>query len=165
MTTIVCVDQNWAIGCENELLFRVSADLRRFKEITMGHVLLMGRATFESLPGVLPGRAHVVLSRAGFAHKGVMICGGIEEGVVTAKVMGEVFVVGGGKVYEAMLPYCERALITQVDAVAPAADTYFPNLDEDAGWELVEAGAWQEENGLRYRYCEYKNRSVQKTSP
>jgi dihydrofolate reductase len=69
-----------------------------------------------------------------------------------------VFVVGGGAVYAALLSCCGRALVTQVDAAADAADTYFPNLDAHPGWALAEAGDWLEENGLRYRYCEYRKK-------
>ena len=159
MTTIACVDRNWAIGRRGELLFRLPADLARFKAITMGHVLLMGRRTFESLPGLLQGRTHVVLSRdVNFAPPGVTVCRSLEDGIAAAKSLGEVFVIGGGEVYAALLPYCERALITQVNAAAPDADAFFPHLDEHPGWRLAEAEAWQKENGLRFRYCEYRRK-------
>jgi len=161
MTIIVCVDRNWAIGREGQLLFRIPADMARFRELTMGYVLLMGRRTFESLPGPLPGRTHVVLSRdTGFASPGVTVCRSLEESMAAAKALGEVFVIGGGKVYAALLPYCERALVTQVDAAAPAADTFFPNLDEHPRWRLIDAGEWQEEAGLRFRYCEHTQREI-----
>jgi len=161
MTAIVCVDRNWAIGREGRLLFRIAADMRRFRAITMGHVLLMGRRTFEGLPGVLPGRAHVVLSHnTAFTHESVTICRSLEDGIAAAKAMGEVFVIGGGEVYAALLPYCNRALVTQVDAADPAANAFFPNLDERAEWRLVEASEWQEEAGLRFRYRAYKKISL-----
>ena len=157
MTAIVSTDRNWAIGHENALLFRAAADMKRFKAITMGHVLLMGRRTFESLPGLLPGRAHVVLTRdAGFAHEGVTVCHSLDDGIAAAHALGEVFVIGGGEIYAALLPYCDTALVTQVDAAASGADAFFPNLDNHPGWRLVHTGAWQEENGLRFRYCEYR---------
>ena len=157
MTAIVCTDRNWAIGHRNNLLFHIPADMARFRAITMGHVLLMGRRTFESLPGLLPGRAHVVLTRdAAFTHEGVTVCHSPEEGLAAARALGEGFVIGGGEIYAALLCECDRALVTQVDTLDPAADTFFPNLDEHPQWHLVEAGEWQKSAGLRFRFCEYK---------
>ena len=157
MTAIVCADRDWAIGRDNRLLFRISTDLKRFKALTMGHVLLMGRNTFESLPGLLPGRAHVVLSRdASFAPAGVTVCRTLEEGVAAAQAMGEVFVAGGEIIYRELLPFCDTALVTRVDAVAEDADARFPNLDEHPDWRLADAGEWQEEKGLRFRFCGYR---------
>ena len=157
MTAIVNVDRNWAIGRRNGLLFRIPADMARFKAITMGHVLLMGRRTFESLPGLLPDRAHVVLTRdAAFTHEGVTVCHSLEEGIAAAHALGEVFVIGGGEVYAALLCHCNTALVTQVDATAPAADAFFPNLDEHPDWRLAHAEDWLESAGLRLRFCECK---------
>jgi len=163
MTAIVCVDRNWAIGRENKLLFRIPADLRRFRALTMGYVLLMGRGTFESLPGLLPGRKHIVLSRnPEFACAGATVCNNIEAGIAKAKKLaleqsqGEVFVVGGEMIYKQLLPRCDTALVTQVDAAAPAADAFFPNLDELPEWEFIAAGEWQGKAGLRFRFCEYR---------
>jgi len=159
MTIIACTDQNWAIGHQNRLLFRVPEDLARFKTLTMGHALLMGRRTFESLPGLLPGRAHVVLSRdINFAPPGVMVCRSLEDGVAAAQALSEVFIIGGGEVYKALLSQCNTVLVTQIDTAAPLVDTFFPNLDEHSSWTLVSTGAWQRSaNDLRFRYCTYKN--------
>jgi len=145
MTAIACVDRNWAIGHRNRLLFDLPGDLAHFKALTMGHVLLMGRKTYESLPKALIGREIVVLSRGD----------DLVERIAQAKKLGQVFVAGGGEVYRALLPYCKTALITQVNAAAPEADAYFPNLDQDANWALTESGDWLEENELRYRFCKY----------
>ena len=157
MTIIVCVDRNWAIGRDNQLLFRISADLKRVKALTMGRVLLMGQNTFESLPGKLPGRPHVVLSwDPDFAPEGVTVCRTLEEGIAAAKALGEVFVFGGASVYAAMLPYCDTALVTQVDAAVTGADAFFPSLDKLPDWRLAQAGEWQEEQGVRFRFTEWR---------
>ena len=156
MTIIVCADRNWAIGRDNQLLFRISADLKRFKAITMGHSLLMGRRTFESLPGPLPGRAHTVLSRnPDFAPTGVTACRSLEEGITAAASHGKVFVIGGAEIYAALLPYCDVALVTRVDEAVADADARFPNLDEHPHWRLAEAGEWREERGIWFRFCAY----------
>lgn len=161
LTAIVAVDQNWAIGFDNELLFRISADLRRFKALTMGHVLLMGRKTFDSLPGPLPGREHVVVSASVACAQGVTFCDGPEKGARAAARLAEargaqVFVIGGASIYAALLNRCGTALVTKIDAAAPSADAWFPNLDEQPEWRLAEESPWAEEKGLRYRFCRYE---------
>lgn len=161
LTAIVAVDPFWAIGHENRLLFRVSADMRRFKAVTMGQVLLMGRRTFESLPGLLPGREHVVVSASGAACDGAAVCPSPEEGLETARRIAKekdaaVFVIGGASVYAALLDRCDIALVTKMDAPAPAADAWFPNLDERPQWRLAEQSPWEEEKGLRYCFCRYE---------
>jgi dihydrofolate reductase len=155
MQLIAAVDRDWAIGSNNALLFRISADLRRFKELTMGHTLLMGRKTFDSLPGLLPGRRHAVLSAdADFSPQGVQVCRHIDE--MRRIAAGErCFVIGGGTVYAALLADCRTAYITKIDARAGRADAYFPNLDTHPAWHLAEQSPAQEENGLRFCFCRY----------
>ncbi|MCL2531165.1 MAG: dihydrofolate reductase [Oscillospiraceae bacterium] len=169
LTAIACVDQNWAIGHENQLLFHIPGDMGRFKHITMGHVLLMGRNTYDSLPKSpsgfpnLPGRKIVVVSRdADFKPRGrhVHVCRTLDEAVVKAKSLGKVFVIGGGQVYDALLPLCNTALITQVDAAAEQADAFFPNLDNYPDWSLTKTEEWRTHNGLKWRPCEYNRQNL-----
>ena len=156
MTLIAAVDRNWGIGCCGKPLFRIPADLRRFKALTMGHALLMGRKTFDSLPGLLPGRTHAVLSRApDFAPPGVTVLRSLDQARDFARVK-DTFLIGGGEIYAALLDACNQAYITQIDAARPA-DAFMPNLDTLPEWEMTAAGEWVEENGLRYRYCLYEN--------
>ena len=154
MTLIAAADRNWGIGWRGAALFRLPGDLRQFKERTMGHALLMGRRTYESLPGLLPGRAHAVLSRdGGFSPPGVTVLRGLEEARVYARGR-ETFLIGGGEAYAALLGECERAYVTRIDADG-GADTFMPNLDAMPGWRLIETEPWQQEDGLRFRVCEY----------
>ena len=154
MTLIAAVDKDWGIGWRGAPLFRIPADLRRFKALTMGHALLMGRKTFESLPGLLPGRAHAVLSRdAAFHPTGVTVLRNLDQARAYARSR-ETFLIGGGEVYAALLDACELALITKIDA-ARAADVFMPNLDALPGWRLREASPWMEEDGVRFRFCAY----------
>jgi dihydrofolate reductase len=155
MTLIAAVDRNWGIGHRGAPLLRIPADLARFKALTMGHALLMGRKTFESLPGLLPGRAHAVLSRdPDFAPKGVTILRGLDE--ARAFSLGQkTFLIGGGEIYKALLDGCGQALVTKSDA-AREADAFMPNLDALPEWRLAHEGPWREENGARYKYCAYE---------
>jgi dihydrofolate reductase len=160
VTAIAAVDRAWAIGCDNRLLFRISADLRRFKQLTMGQVLLMGRKTFDSLPGLLPGRAHVVVS-ATASPAGALVCPSPAAALHAAQRLAgadkNIFIIGGASVYAALLDCCDAALITRIDAHAPAADAWFPDLDALPNWRLAEQAPWEaNENGLRYCFCRYE---------
>ena len=154
MTAIVCVDKNWAIGRENRLLFRISADLKHFRALTTGKTVVMGKNTLLSLPGgrPLPNRRNLVVSTTMAPREGVEIARSIEE---AAALAGEDAVLMG----RALLPHCERVLVTQVDAAAEGADAFFPNLDAAPDWTVETVGEWQEENGLRFRYVDYVRRT------
>jgi len=155
MTLIAAVDSHWGIGHRGAPLFRIAADLRRFRDLTMGHALLMGRKTFESLPGILPGRAHVVLSRnMGFSPSGVTVLRSLDEARAFAQAQ-ETFLIGGGEIYAALLDECELALITKIDA-AREADAFLPDLDALPEWSLTHEGPWQEEAGVRFKYYAYE---------
>ena len=144
---VVAVAANGVIGAEGDMPWRLSTDLRRFKEITMGGVLVMGRRTFDSIGRPLPGRTTVVVTRdRTWAHEGVHVAHGVEEALDLARTLaGEdgVFVVGGGEIYRQAMPFVTRAHITTVHA-EPAGDTRFEGAD-GAGWrtlfsERIEAG-------------------------
>lgn len=155
MTAIVCVDQNWAIGRKNDLLFHISADLRRFKTLTTGKTVVMGKNTLLSLPGAkpLPNRRNIVVSTSLPPREGIVLARSVEEALALA---GEkAIVMGGAQLYRALLPYCTRACVTQVDAAAPHADAWFPDLDADGAWAAEHTEDWLEENGLRFRYVDY----------
>ena len=158
MIAIVCVDKNWAIGKDNRLLFHISADLRRFKQLTTGRTVVMGRNTLLSLPGArpLPNRRNIVVSTTMAPREGVEVARSAEEAV---RLAGEdAVLIGGAQLYCALLPRCECVRVTQVDAAAEGADAFFPNLDAAPEWTVETAGEWQEENGLRFRYADYVRR-------
>jgi len=154
MTLIAAVDNHWGIGFRGAPLLRIPADLARFKALTMGHALLMGRKTFDTLPGLLPGRAHVVLSRDPiFAPPGVTVLRGLNEAREYSQSR-ETFLIGGGELYAALLGDCALAYITKIDAARPA-DAFLPNLDALPGWRLQEQSPWMVEDGIRFRFCVY----------
>lgn len=159
MNIIVAADKNWAIGKDNKLLVSIPADMKFFRETTKGNVVVMGRKTLESFPQGQPlkQRVNIVISQnQDYQVKGAVVVHSIEEAVEEAKrYEGEVYVIGGESIYRAMLPYCQTALVTKIDH-AYAADTYFPNLDEDPEWELTGETEEQTYFDLEYVFRKYE---------
>lgn len=121
-----------AIGNNNQLLWRLPGDLPRLKKLTMGHPLIMGRKTFESIGRPLPGRTNIVLSRnADFHPEGVVVCSDLQEAMrqAASENTKESFIFGGAKVYEMALPFVNRLYLTVVDD-EPEADAFFPEYSE-----------------------------------
>lgn len=131
LSMIVAVALDGAIGYRNDLLWHLPADLRRFKQTTTGHVVLMGGNTFRSLPrGPLPNRRNVVISRTLEEGDGYEVCRSVEEAfALLGSCEDEIFVIGGAKIFEQLLPFTDRLYFTRVEATFPHADTFFPALD------------------------------------
>lgn len=130
---IVAIDRHGAIGAGGDLLFHNREDMRRFRRLTMGNTMVMGRKTFESLPGgSLPGRRNIIVSASGFRADGAETASSLEEALaMAASGPGEIFVIGGGTIYAAALPYADVLDLTVFDAVHPAPDTFFPAFDPE----------------------------------
>ena len=155
MQAIVAVSQSWGIGKGGDLLFRLPSDLRRFKAMTTGHTVIMGRKTLDSLPGGkgLPHRRNLVLScQSDFAPDRAEVIHSVEDILKTAE--DDAFVIGGQQVYEQLLPYCARVYVTKVLS-DPEADAFFPDLDKLPEWKVASAGEMLTENGLSFQYVEY----------
>ena len=137
-TLVVAVAANGVIGRGNSLPWKLSTDLRRFKQLTMGHCLLMGRKTFESIGRSLPGRQTIVLSRAGFecAAPNVAVVASIEQVAASIEPGKRLMVVGGAEVFRLSLPRCQHIWMTRVLADV-AGDTYFPVVDWTR-WRMVD---------------------------
>lgn len=159
MKAILSADNNWGIGKDGELLVRLSGDMKYFREKTLGKIVVMGRATMDSLPGgkPLPGRTNIVLSRDPSYEAQCQACASKEELIQLCGVSEDVFVIGGAQIYQALLPYCDTVYVTKIDAALPA-DRHFPNLDADIEWKLESESDPIEENGIRYRFTEYRRR-------
>ena len=163
MNAIVAVDNHWAIGNKGSLLVRIPMDQKRFREITMGHVVVLGRKTLATFPNGLPlqGRTNIVLFRnPAFKIKGAQVVHTQEELLAVLKnyASEEIFIIGGGDVYRMMLPYCSTVYVTKID-YRYAADTYFPNLDELPEWKLTEEGEENTYFDLEFNFCKYENPS------
>ena len=137
---IAAVARNRVIGRDNDVPWKLPADLRRFQRLTMGHTMLMGRRTFESIGSrPLPGRPLIVVSRReGYAPEGVRVARSVQEGIDLAREAGEteLFVAGGTGIYREALPVADRLQLTRIEEDVPG-DAYFPEFDETQ-WRLVE---------------------------
>jgi dihydrofolate reductase len=129
VTLIAAVGRNGVIGADNEMPWRIPEDFAFFKRTTMGHPMVMGRKTFDSIGRVLPGRRTIVVTRqADWTHPDVETAHSLTEALALAGPADEVFVCGGGQVYAEAMPYAHRLLITEVDQ-SPEGDVTFPPLD------------------------------------
>ncbi|MBS7368732.1 MAG: dihydrofolate reductase, partial [Oscillospiraceae bacterium] len=130
MTIILAADMEWAIGKDGGLLARLPEDMKSFRAITKGHTIVMGRKTYESFPKrPLPERENCVISRSVKELSGAKVFGSIEDFLEYAKTKSdEIFVCGGGEIYRALLPYCDRAIITRVYECF-GGDTFVPDFD------------------------------------
>lgn len=160
MIAILSADQNWGIGLKGELLVRIPNDMKNFRKLTTGNVIVMGRKTLESFPNgaVLPNRVNIVLTRnQDYQAKGAVIVHSEEELMEELKNYPDkqVYVIGGESIYRQLLPYCEEAYVTKID-YAYQADRYFPNLDEMEDWELAEEGEEQTFFDIEYYFNKYK---------
>ena len=158
MNVIVAVDQNWAIGKDGDQLVYLSEDLKRFKSLTTGHPVILGRKTLATFPGGRPlkGRRNLILSRnTDFAPEGAEVFSDVET--LRAAAPEDAFVIGGASVYRQLLPWCDTAYVTKIDRAFPA-DCYFPDLDQDPAWERTEESAPLEQDGIIYRYVTYRRK-------
>ena len=156
MELIVAVYDDWGIGCDGTQPIALSADRKFFREMTRGAMVIAGRRTIADFPGQkpLPGRVNVVLTRAGGEIPGFTVCGSPEEAFELAKNAEKAMVIGGGSVYRQMLPYCGTAYVTKVHCT-PAADTFFPDLDNDPEGVMDAVLQSGKENGVAYEMCRY----------
>jgi len=155
ISIIVAVDKNNGIGRNGDQLAYISGDLKRFKALTTGHTIVMGRKTFEALPkGALPNRRNVVITRRHDYHPaGCDVYNSIKDVMKEADSNEELFVIGGGEIYNAFLPYADKIYLTVIDNKFDGADTFFPEIKEDE-WKAVEEEGplVDDKSGLTYRY-------------
>lgn len=163
MELIVNVTPDWGIGRENHLLVTISDDLKRFRALTTGKTVILGRKTLETFPGGRPlkNRQNIILTREpAFTAEPATIVHSEQELFSLLRTLdrGSVAVIGGASVYALLLDYCDCARVTKTYAHTPA-DRFFPNLDEKENWKLAAASEMQEENGLQFQYLDYVNLS------
>lgn len=140
ISIIAAVARNRAIGYRNKLLYWLPDDLRRFKQLTTGHTIIMGRRTFESLPkGALPDRRNIVLSRGSSDFPGCDSFASLKEALAHCKYNEEVFIIGGASVYGQAMPIADRLCLTEIDDVPENADAFFPPYED---WVEV----WREQH-------------------
>lgn len=176
ISAIVCVDKNWGIGYQGDLLVRIPEDMQFFKEKTNGNTIIMGRKTYNSLPiKPLPNRENIVITR--MVYKDEYGRYKDEDGVVYTELQrvkdvfnfikkylphkcNEMFVIGGGSIYKELVPYCDTIYVTKVDYAFENVDTYFPNLENIPEWEIESTSEMKEYNDFKYQFCTYKKKEV-----
>jgi len=166
MNAIVIADRRWAIGRNGGLLFSLPTDMRRFRSLTLNGTVIMGRLTLNSFPEgrPLPQRRNIVITRDLAAlPEGLEGAASPEEAVALAggPEAGNLWIIGGGSVYAALLSRCRRVYLTRVETQVEESDTYFPNLDKLPNWKVESAGEPLEDNGLKFRFIEYVNTKLE----
>jgi dihydrofolate reductase len=153
ISIIVAMDENGVIGLNNRLPWRLTADLKHFREVTMGKPVVMGRKTFESIGKPLPGRHNIIVSRqADLTHAGCTVVNSLEQAIEAASGAAEVMIIGGAEIYRETLPRANRIYLTRVHT-AVTGDTHFPEIDYD-GWRetSIEEHAADERNEYPFSF-------------
>ena len=157
LTLIAAIARNGVIGVDNRLPWRLRADLKHFKALTLGHTVIMGRKTWDSLPArfrPLPGRRNIVVTRDGsYRAEGATVANSLPAAVIEADG-GEAFVIGGAELYAAALPLADRLQLTEIDA-AFEGDTHFPAIDHDQ-WRETTRETHRDEAGFDYAFVSYQ---------
>lgn len=161
ISAIVAVDNNWGIGYNGKLLAHIPEDLKRFKELTTGNIVVMGRKTWNSLPvNPLPNRTNIIITKNPIYFTTINVAFR-QDLEYTVKEMTDMkndfewFVIGGGQIYKELLPYCDRVYVTKIFKDYPNVDTYFPNLDEMNDWAPAACSSIHDYKDLTYQFWQY----------
>lgn len=157
MKIILAVDKNWAIGKDGKMLFHIKKDLGHFKELTDGNICIMGRKTYESMGGALANRENLILSRnKTYRAPNALVFDDYRDILsYLSDKDKEVFVIGGEKIVELFLDFCDEAIITKIYAERPA-DSFLHNFDLDDKWKVTSKSDIMDENGVSFQYIVYR---------
>lgn len=159
LTMIAAAAENNALGKDNDLVWHLPDDFKRFKLLTSGHHILMGRKTFESFPKLLPNRTHVIITRQEDYHpENTIVVSSLEEAIRVSKLDDQAFIIGGGEIYKMGIEFADRIELTRVHGEFDA-DTYFPEIDEEK-WQLVkeEFHEKDEKHDYSFTYLTYERK-------
>lgn len=162
ISIIAAVAKNMAIGKDNKLLYWLPNDLKRFKALTTGHTIIMGRKTFDSLPkGALPNRRNIVLSRTVSELPGAEVFPDLPTALASCSETEYIYIIGGESVYRQAMPFTDRLCLTEIDATPELADAFFPEVDTLL-WieENREEHDVDEKHAYRYSFVDYLRRSI-----
>ena len=157
LSLIAAVGKNNELGIDNHLIWHLPSDLKYFKKVTNGKTIIMGRKCFESLPGLLPNRKHIILTHnKDYLVKGALVYNNIDDILEYIKTIDEeCFIIGGAEIYKIFLPYAQKLYLTEIDAENDA-DTYFPSFDKtNYDKEIIEE---LNENNINYKFVIYTRR-------
>ena len=154
---IAAIGKNNELGKDNDLIWRLKADMKFFRDTTMGHPIVMGRKTFESLPKVLPGRKNVVISTNEILNSEIELYKSIKEFLLNYKDYdGDVFIIGGASIYEQFINMASKLYLTEIEAKDNCADVYFPKFNkEEFDKEIISD---LEENNIKFKHVLYKRK-------
>lgn len=139
ITLIAAAAENNALGKDNQMIWRLPDDFKRFKQLTTGHYIIMGRKTLESMNGPLPNRTNVFITRQpDYTYEGCTIVNSLDEALAACPQSEEVFVIGGGEIYKQSIAKADKIELTRVLGISPDADAYFPEINPDE-WNLTES--------------------------
>jgi dihydrofolate reductase len=151
LTLIAAIGENNSLGLDNKLLWHLPNDFKRFKKLTTRHYIIMGRKTFESLPGILPNRTHIVITRdQSYSNKNCIIVHSLEEAISLTKDDPQPFIIGGGEIYKQSIEIADRIELTRVHECFEA-DVFFPRINHDL-YELSEIQFNYQDNRHKYDY-------------
>lgn len=158
ISIIVAINNNNGIGLNNELLYWLPNDLKRFKSLTTGHTIIMGRKTFESLPkGALPNRRNVVLTRQNLKFEGAETFDSLDEALDNCKNDDEIFIIGGASLYQEAIDIADRLYITRINDSEKEADAFFPEIKKEEWTETnKECHSTDEKHSFEYSFCDYE---------
>ena len=162
MKCIVAADKNWGIGFKNELLVHIPDDLKNFKRLTIGKVVILGRKTLETFPNGRPlkGRTNIIMSRnEDYRVEDAIIAHSEDElmEILKGYDSDDVFVIGGGNIYNMLISCCDEAIVTKLD-YEYEADTYFPDLDADDCWYVADESEEMAYEDITYRFVTYRRK-------
>lgn len=157
ISMIACIAKNYAIGYNNQLLYHIPHDMKRFKALTSGHCIIMGKKTYESLPhGALPNRRNIVISHRQQTIEGCEIYTSLEQALAACTQEQEIFVIGGESIYAQTIHLAHQLYLTIVEDSPSKADSYFPTLDIQQ-WDITKKETFQEAS-LKYAFVTYRRK-------
>lgn len=153
ISMIAAIGRNRELGRGNKLIWKIPSDLKRFREITRGHPVIMGRKTYQSINQLLPGRTNIIITRdPDFKIEGAVVVGSLEQAIEKAKTepgSDEIFIIGGAQIYALAMPYADKLYLTIIDAEDSFADAFLPDYFE---FKKVLSRESREENGLKFEF-------------
>ena len=160
MNLIAAVDNNWAIGKDNQLLFHIPEDMKFFKSKTSGHPVVMGRKTYESIGKPLPNRENIILTRNPDYHPDrcttVNTIPQLIEHLSKKYAIQDIYIIGGEMIYQKLLPFCDTAYITKIYEKKDA-NKFFPNLDDMQDWHITAQSEVKNYEGIHYQFLTYQH--------
>ena len=157
ISMIAAIGKNNELGKNNDLIWKIKDDMKFFKETTMGHPIVMGRKTFESLPNILPGRKNIVISKSDILNSKIEVYKSIGEFLIANKdIEEEFFIIGGASIYSQFLELANKLYLTEIDSECKGADVYFPTFNK-TNWDKTILSENSSDN-LKYRHALYKRK-------